>query len=126
MELGGLGLDMPSVAVIFEEAGYSLLGPQALNCAAPDEGNMHMLDVIASPAQRERWRSCDLDEIIGAPFYVTTFVDGHVLSGAHVPPTLDGPDASSWIAERLIDVARLVRASSQMPPTTLFAPPKRG
>jgi len=55
MELGGLGLDMPSVAVIFEEAGYSLLGPQALNCAAPDEGNMHLLDVIASPTQRERY-----------------------------------------------------------------------
>jgi acyl-CoA dehydrogenase len=54
-ELGGLGLDMRSVAVIFEEAGYSLLGPQALNCAAPDEGNMHLLDVIASPAQRERY-----------------------------------------------------------------------
>jgi len=51
-ELGGLGLDMRSVAVIFEEAGYSLLGPQALNCAAPDEGNMHLLDVIASPDQR--------------------------------------------------------------------------
>jgi acyl-CoA dehydrogenase len=55
VELGGLGLDMRSVAVIFEEAGYSLLGPQALNCAAPDEGNMHLLDVIASPAQRERY-----------------------------------------------------------------------
>jgi acyl-CoA dehydrogenase len=54
VELGGLGLDMRSVAVIFEEAGHSLLGPQALNCAAPDEGNMHLLEVIASPAQRER------------------------------------------------------------------------
>src|SRR5262245_35534401 len=40
-ELGGLGLDHRGQAVIFEEAGYSLLGPQALNCAAPDEGNMH-------------------------------------------------------------------------------------
>jgi acyl-CoA dehydrogenase len=26
-----------------------------MNCAAPDEGNMHMLDVIASPEQRERY-----------------------------------------------------------------------
>src|SRR5581483_76278 len=54
-ELGGLGLDVRAQAVIFEEAGYSLLGPQALNCAAPDEGNMHLLSVIASPAQRERY-----------------------------------------------------------------------
>ncbi len=54
-ELGGLGLDHRGTAVILEECGYSLLGPQALNCAAPDEGNMHMLDLIASPAQRERY-----------------------------------------------------------------------
>lgn len=54
-ELGGLGLDHRGTAVILEECGYSLLGPQALNCAAPDEGNMHMLDLIASPEQRQRY-----------------------------------------------------------------------
>jgi acyl-CoA dehydrogenase len=54
-ELGGLGLDMRGSAVILEEAGYSLLGPQALNCAAPDEGNMHLLDVVAGPEQRQRF-----------------------------------------------------------------------
>lgn len=54
-DLGGLGLDHRGQAVIFEEAGYSLLGPQALNCAAPDEGNMLLLDRVASPSQRERY-----------------------------------------------------------------------
>ncbi|MBS1884771.1 MAG: acyl-CoA dehydrogenase family protein [Actinobacteria bacterium] len=54
-ELGGLGLDMRAAAVLFEEAGYSLLGPQALNCAAPDEGNMHLLEVVADPAQKRRY-----------------------------------------------------------------------
>lgn len=54
-ELGGLGLDMRGMAVVFEEAGYSILGPQALNCAAPDEGNMHLLGVVATAAQRERY-----------------------------------------------------------------------
>jgi acyl-CoA dehydrogenase len=54
-ELGGLGLDMRAAAVVFEEAGYSLLGPQAMNCAAPDEGNMHLLEVVATPEQRERY-----------------------------------------------------------------------
>jgi acyl-CoA dehydrogenase len=52
MSLGGLGLDTRGQAAVFEEAGYSLLGPQALNCAAPDEGNMHMLSVIATEQQR--------------------------------------------------------------------------
>ncbi|MBL27456.1 MAG: acyl-CoA dehydrogenase, partial [Rhodospirillaceae bacterium] len=54
-EWGGLGLDMRGMAVVFEEAGYSLLGPQALNCAAPDEGNMHLLEVGATEAQKEKW-----------------------------------------------------------------------
>lgn len=54
-ELGGLGLDHRGQAVVFEESGYSLLGPQAMNCAAPDEGNMHLLSRVASPEQRERY-----------------------------------------------------------------------
>ena len=37
---GGLGLDHRGKAVVFEAAGYSPLGPVALNCFAPDEGNM--------------------------------------------------------------------------------------
>ncbi|MFE1955673.1 acyl-CoA dehydrogenase family protein [Streptomyces sp. NPDC059524] len=54
-EYGGHGLDMRGRAPVFEEAGYSLLGPLALNIAAPDEGNMHMLEAIATPEQRERY-----------------------------------------------------------------------
>lgn len=49
-EHGGHGLDLCGRAVVFEEAGYSLLGPFALNIAAPDEGNMHMLELIVSRA----------------------------------------------------------------------------
>ena len=54
-EFGGLGLDHMSKAILFEEAGYSPLGPVALNIAAPDEGNMHLLHEIATPEQKERW-----------------------------------------------------------------------
>ena len=53
--LGGLGLDMRGLAVVLEEAGYSVLGPHALNCAAPDEGNMHLLELIATAEQRARF-----------------------------------------------------------------------
>lgn len=54
-EMGGLGLDHRGKAVVFEEAGYSPLGPIALNVFAPDEGNMHLLEAVATPAQKERW-----------------------------------------------------------------------
>src|SRR4029078_2905515 len=42
-------------AVVFEEAGWSLFGPLALNIAAPDEGNMHLLEAVATPEQKERY-----------------------------------------------------------------------
>lgn len=54
-ELGGGGFRLDQAAVLLEEAGTSLLGPLALNCSAPDEGNIHMLHLIATPAQRERY-----------------------------------------------------------------------
>ena len=54
-EYGGLALSHVGRSVAFEEAGYSLLGPVALNVAAPDEGNMHLLEAVATPAQKERW-----------------------------------------------------------------------
>lgn len=54
-EMGGLGLTHVEKAVVFEEAGYSNLGPTALNIHAPDEGNIHMMEVVANDAQKERW-----------------------------------------------------------------------
>lgn len=54
-EFGGLGLDHRGKAIVFEAAGYSPLGPTALHIFAPDEGNMHMLEVVASKPQKERW-----------------------------------------------------------------------
>jgi acyl-CoA dehydrogenase len=54
-EFGGHGLDMRGRAAVFEQAGFSLLGPLALNIAAPDEGNMHLLEVVASAEQKQRY-----------------------------------------------------------------------
>ena len=42
-EYGGLGLSHIAKAIVFEESGYSPLGPVAMNIFAPDEGNMHMM-----------------------------------------------------------------------------------
>lgn len=54
-EFGGLGLSHFGRAIAFEAAGYSMLGPVALHCAAPDEGNMHLLAEVADARQKERW-----------------------------------------------------------------------
>lgn len=42
-------------AVLYEAAGWSTLGPVALNCAAPDEGNMFLLAKIANEDQVQQF-----------------------------------------------------------------------
>ncbi len=54
-DMGGMGLTHIEKAVVFEEAGYSWLGPTALNIHAPDEGNIHLMEEVALHAQKERW-----------------------------------------------------------------------
>ncbi|MEV8516003.1 acyl-CoA dehydrogenase family protein [Dactylosporangium sp. NPDC051484] len=55
VDCGGLGLTMCQRAPVLEEAGYSLFGPMAMNVNAPDEGNIHLLDHVASDAQRRKY-----------------------------------------------------------------------
>lgn len=55
VEYGGLGLNMSDRAPVFEAAGYSLFGPVAVNIAAPDEGNVHLLAEVGSAAQKARY-----------------------------------------------------------------------
>ena len=55
VSLGGLGLPWLEASELFIEAGRSLLGIQALNIAAPDEGNMHLLHAVANSAQQKRY-----------------------------------------------------------------------
>ncbi len=52
---GGLGLPISQWPRVFEAAGRSPIGPTALNCMAPDEGNMHMLSEIATEEQKRRF-----------------------------------------------------------------------
>jgi acyl-CoA dehydrogenase len=54
-EYGGMGLDHRSMAVIFEAASWSPLGPLALNIQAPDEGNVNLLNQVATPKQKAKW-----------------------------------------------------------------------
>jgi acyl-CoA dehydrogenase len=54
-EYGGLGLGTVAMCVLFEQAGRSFLGPLALHCSAPDEGNMHLLGEFATDEQREQY-----------------------------------------------------------------------
>jgi acyl-CoA dehydrogenase len=70
-EYGGLGLGTVGMCVVFEQAGRSFLGPVALHCSAPDEGNMHLLAHHASDAQREQYLRPLIEGTIRSCFAMT-------------------------------------------------------
>jgi acyl-CoA dehydrogenase len=54
-ERGGQGLPVVGMAACYEEMNYSVFGPVTFNCAAPDDGNMVVLEKIGTEEQKKRW-----------------------------------------------------------------------
>jgi acyl-CoA dehydrogenase len=54
-EWGGMGLGHVELAMVQAETARSYYGPWAVNCQAPDEGNMHTLLHWGTDEQRERY-----------------------------------------------------------------------
>lgn len=53
--MGGLGLTLREFAAVSEELGRTPIGHFALNCQAPDIGNMELLHAHGSAEQQARW-----------------------------------------------------------------------
>jgi acyl-CoA dehydrogenase len=70
-ELGG-GLSVHEYAPLAELTGWSPeLAPEALNCSAPDTGNMEILHMFGTPEQKERWLTPLLEGEIRSCFSMT-------------------------------------------------------
>lgn len=83
-EYGGMGLDHRGMAVVFEAAGWSTLGPLALNIQAPDEGNVNLLNVVGTPEQKERW----LGPLVRGEIRTVFSMTETVTDGAGADPSL--------------------------------------
>ncbi|MFB9253466.1 acyl-CoA dehydrogenase family protein [Sphaerisporangium melleum] len=68
----GAGLSNLQYAPLAEITGHSPhIAPEALNCAAPDTGNMEILALFGTPEQQERWLRPLLDGTIRSAFCMT-------------------------------------------------------
>jgi acyl-CoA dehydrogenase len=68
----GAGLTNLQYAPLAEITGRSpKIAPVALNCAAPDTGNMEILAMFGTPEQRQRWLEPLLDGAIRSAFCMT-------------------------------------------------------
>jgi acyl-CoA dehydrogenase len=71
-ERGGLGLNVVGWAGVYEEANRSIFGPVALNCAAPDDGNMSLLNrVLTDEPMKDEWLQPIIDGKVRSAFAMT-------------------------------------------------------
>ncbi|QCC51903.1 acyl-CoA dehydrogenase family protein [Halapricum salinum] len=97
-EYGGMGEDLRDVLPLFEAAGRSLLGPTVMRVAAPDEGNMHTLELVGTDEQKERWLEPLVAGEIDSGFAMTEPMQG-AGSDPKMLQTTAERDGDDWVLD---------------------------
>jgi len=97
-EHGGMGVDFRDALPVFERAGRSLLGPVAMHIGAPDEGNMHLLELQGTQLQKEQY----LDPLVAGDLK-SAFAMTEPMQGAGSDPkmiqTTAERDGDEWVID---------------------------
>lgn len=94
-ERGGLGLPLTACAAFYEEANRSLFGPVCLNCAAPDDGNMRVLEKIGTDEQKDKWLQPIIEGTVSSSFAMTEPHPGGGSDPSMIQTTAT-PDGNNW------------------------------
>ena len=70
-DYGGMALPIVGWAAMYEEANRSIFGPMAFNCQAPDDGNMNLLALTGTKAQKDKWLKPIVDGNVRSSFVMT-------------------------------------------------------
>ena len=68
---GGRGFGVVGLAACYEEMNRSIFGPVVFNAAAPDDGNMLLLEKVLDEAQKDRWLQPIIDGEVRSAFAMT-------------------------------------------------------
>ncbi len=91
----GEGLSNLDYAYIANELGKNRLASEVLNCAAPDTGNMEVLERVGTPEQKEMWLKPLLEGKIRSAFAMTE--PAYASSDAKNVQTTAVLDGDEWV-----------------------------
>ena len=95
---GGTFLSQRETAIVLRCTGLSPLGPVACNTMAPDEGNMYLLNKVATKIQKERFLEPLVAGAARSAFFMTEpAVDGGAGSDPSMMITTCDPDGNHWV-----------------------------
>jgi acyl-CoA dehydrogenase len=94
----GTHLSHRELAIVLRAAGWSPLGIVAVNVAAPDEGNMHLLSKVATPQQKERFLKPLVEGTARSSFFMTEPAsDGGAGSDPGMMRTVASLEGDVWV-----------------------------
>ena len=96
-ERGGQGLDTVGMAACYEEMNRSIFGPVVFNCAAPDDGNMMVLEKVATEPQKTRWLQPIVDGEVRSAFVMTEPAPGSGSDPAGTMRTTATRQGGHWV-----------------------------
>ncbi len=118
-ERGGGGLPVVGMAACYEEMGRSLYAPAVFNSHAPDDGNMMLLEKVATKSQKDQWLQPLIDGESWSAFAMTEPAPGSGSDPGGMMQTRAEKSGNQWkiygrkwfisgagIAEHFILVAR--------------------
>jgi acyl-CoA dehydrogenase len=94
---GGRGFDTVGMAACYEEMNRSIFGPVVFNAAAPDDGNMFVLNKVATDAQKDQWLQPIIDGTIRSSIVMTEPAPGAGSDPSGMMQTRAEKKGDKWI-----------------------------
>lgn len=95
---GGRGLSFVGMAACYEEMNRSIFGPCVFNSAAPDDGNMMVLERVGTEAQKAKWLAPIVRGEVRSAFAMTEPAPGSG-SDPTMMRTRATRDGNDWVVE---------------------------
>ncbi len=96
-ERGGGGLKLVDIAVLYQEMNRSIFGPVCFNAAAPDDGNMWVLNKLGSDEQKDKWLQPVIDGTVRSCIVMTEPAPGSGSDPSGMMKTTAKRDGDTWV-----------------------------